>query len=70
MNFSGSFKKLDNLLQLFFGLLHTGYILKRHRRLVAGEHAGSTLAKRKRLVVAALSLAQHKPNDTDYKQRR
>ncbi|MEJ2607849.1 MAG: hypothetical protein P8Z41_14405, partial [Anaerolineales bacterium] len=37
--------------------------------MITGEHARPTLAKRQRLIVAALRLAQHEPDQPDDEQR-
>ena len=50
---------LDNLLQLFLGLIHAGHVFECHLLLLHREQARSALAERKRLVATRLHLPQH-----------
>jgi hypothetical protein len=64
-------QELHDFLQLFFGLIAAGDVVKRDRRVVAAKHAGPALAKADRLVVAALRLAEDEVdegNDDDCRQ--
>src|SRR5437763_992110 len=44
-------QEFDDFLKFLFGLLNAGDVLERDRRLVAHEHARSTLAEAQRLIV-------------------
>jgi hypothetical protein len=52
-------EELDHLAQFILSLVHTGHVVESDRGLIPGVHAGAALAKRKRLAVRALELAQH-----------
>jgi hypothetical protein len=69
MNFCGS-RRFDHFFQLFFCLFDPGHIFKCYRRLVAGEHAGARFAERHGGVVAALRLAEDKPEHTRQDDKR
>ena len=62
------FEKLHDLLKLFFGLVDPRYIIKGHRRLIAGKHTCATLPERQGLIVRSLRLAQHE-EDQAYDQQ-
>ena len=68
---------LDDLLQLFLGLVHAGHILEGDLLLLHREQARAALAEGQRLVAARLHLAQHEEPDraeqnerTDVEQQR
>ena len=54
---------LDDLLQLFLGLIHAGHVFERDLLLLHREQARAALAERQRLVAARLHLAQHEEPD-------
>src|ERR1700722_20245085 len=63
-------QKLDDFLQLFLGLIHTGHIFEGDLLLLHGEQAGTALAEGQCLVASALHLAQHKePQSRDHDDR-
>jgi hypothetical protein len=65
------FEKLDDLGQFLLGFFHAGHVVKRHRRLFAGEHSGPALAKGHGLVSTVLCLPkddQEKDADQDQGQ--
>ena len=53
------FQELDHFLQILLGFFRAGHIFKRHRGMLAGEHARAALAERHRLIVGALRLPEH-----------
>src|SRR5262245_47987251 len=55
----GFAQELNNLLELFLGLLHAGDILKRHLFLLHGEQPGPALTERQGLISAGLHLPDH-----------
>ncbi len=59
----GVLEELDDLLQLRLGLVHAGHVGEGDDRLVAQEHARPALAEAHGLVVAALRLAEHEPQE-------
>ena len=60
-------QELDNLLQLFLGLIHAGHVFEGDLLLLHGEQAGPALAEGQRLVAAALHLPQHEePQGRDH----
>src|SRR3990172_230155 len=59
----GVLQKLNNFLQLFFGLVHTGHVKERYARPGAAEHTGAALAEVERLVVRSLSLPQEEEDN-------
>src|SRR5579884_1988987 len=64
-------QKLDNLLQLFFGLIHAGHIFKGDLFLLHRKQPRAALPKRQRLVAASLHLPQHKePQQANNDDRR
>ncbi len=63
-------KELNDLLELFLGLVHTGHILKGDLFLLHRKQPRPALAERQRLVPARLHLPQHKePQRADNQQR-
>ena len=52
-------QELDDLLQLFLGLIHAGHVLEGDLLLLHGKQAGPALAERQGLIAAALHLPQH-----------
>ncbi len=63
-------EEFDHLLELLLSFLNAGHIFEGNRRLIAAEHASPTLAEGHRLVVRALRLPQHEPNQADDQQGR
>ncbi len=63
-------QKLDDLLQLFLGFVATSYVIEPNSGMIAGEHARPALAKRHRLIVAALRLPKNEVEEADDKDRR
>ena len=56
-------QELDDLLQLFLGLIHAGHVLERDLLLLHGEQARAALAEAQGLVAAGLHLPQHEEPD-------
>ena len=59
----GVLEELDDLLELRLGLVHAGHVGEGDDGLVAQEHARPALAEAHGLVVAALRLAEHEPQE-------
>ncbi len=71
LEFLGFAQELDDLAQLFLGLIHPGDVFERHLFLVHGEQAGAALAERQGLVATSLHLANHEePQGTEQDERR
>src|SRR5262249_49073100 len=63
-------QELDNLLKLFLGFINADDILERHLLLRAGRQLRLALAKRERLVAAALHLAHEEDPEADHEEDR
>ena len=61
---------VDDLLQLFLGLVYAGHLLESDLLLLHGEEARPALAERHRLVAAGLHLAHEEEPDADQKNER
>ncbi len=61
-------QELDDLLQLFLGLVAAGHVLEADRGVVAGEHARPTLAERHGLIVRTLCLAEDEVKEANDEQ--
>ncbi len=64
-NFCGFAEELDDLLELFLGLVNTGDVLEGDLLLLHGEQTGARFAEAHRLVAAGLHLAQKEEPETE-----
>jgi hypothetical protein len=69
-NLGGILQELDDLAQLFLGLVHAGHVLERDLVLLLRDEASARLAERERLGAAALHLAHEEDPDADEEQHR
>ena len=63
-------QELDDLLQFYLGFFVTGYVRKRDFLFGVLDLAGVAHAKGHRLVVGALHLSQHEPEDENEQEQR
>ena len=61
----GLAQELDDLLQLFLGLVHPGHVLEGDLLLLRGQELGLRLAEGERLVPPALHLAHEEDPEAD-----
>src|SRR5881396_1772911 len=70
LKFLGLPQKLNNLVQFFLGLVHTGNVFEGYLLLLARKQPGAALAERERLVAATLHLTHEEDPETEQNDHR